>query len=126
MIAQTLPVTVEVAPQHGYPTLWGLNPIELHDHFWAARGVCVVRLGEERPIPADAELYMLTDARMLATFRLAQVIDTLSWVKPGVMFLRLVSRQPNGYRETVVTDDEGKFVCFKRLYGGVLPRLARV
>jgi lipopolysaccharide/colanic/teichoic acid biosynthesis glycosyltransferase len=103
-----------------------MDPIQLHDHFWAARGVFVVRLGEQRQIPQDAELYLLTDARTLAIFRLAQVIDTLSWVKPGVMFLRIVNRQNHDYREVVQLDPQGGFVRFRRLYGGIVPRLARV
>lgn len=126
MIAEALPSLAEVPPPQRYPTLWGLDPIELHDHFWAARGACVVRLGEQKEIPTDVELYLLTDARTLALFRLTQVVDTLSWVRPGVMFLRLISRQAETYREAVVTDDNGRFVRFKRSYGAVLPRLARV
>src|SRR5262245_36329715 len=98
MITETLPTLTEVAPPRKYPTVWGLDPIQLHDHFWAARGVSVVRLGEDREIPRDAELYLLTDARTLSIFRLAQIIDTLSWVKTCVMFLRLFSRYTIGYR----------------------------
>ncbi len=107
------------------PTIWGLAPIQLHDHFWAARGVFVVRPGEHREIPIDAELYLLTDVSTLAIFRLAPLIDTLSWVKPSVMFLRIVSRREQGYQEGVVTGENGEFVRYQRLYGGVLPRLAR-
>ena len=53
-----------------YPTIWGLGPIELHDHYWASKGVCVVRAGEHTEISPDAELYLLTDSRTLAVFRL--------------------------------------------------------
>jgi lipopolysaccharide/colanic/teichoic acid biosynthesis glycosyltransferase len=125
-ILQAAPVAVEAPVPAPYPTVWGMDPIQLHDHFWAARGVFVVRLGEQRQIPQDAEMYLLTDARTLAIFRLAQVIDTLSWVKPGVMFLRVVNRQNHDYRETVQLDPQGGFVRFRRLYGGIVPRLARV
>jgi lipopolysaccharide/colanic/teichoic acid biosynthesis glycosyltransferase len=108
------------------PTIWGLDPVQLHDHFWAARGVCVVRLGESTNITADAELYLLTDSQTLTNFRLASLLDTLSWVNPSVLFLRLVSRQHDGYRERVVTDKQGKFIRFRRLYGGVAPELSRL
>jgi lipopolysaccharide/colanic/teichoic acid biosynthesis glycosyltransferase len=108
------------------PTIWGLDPTQLHDHFWAARGVSVVRLGERTEIPRDAELYLLTDARTLVVFRLAPLIDTLSWVKPGVIFLRLLWRKDEDYRETVVTDADGRFVRFRRIYGGAAPQLSRV
>lgn len=115
-----------VPAQGRYPTVWGMDPIQLHDHFWAARGVSVVRLGERQEIPRDAELYLLTDARTLTIFRLAPLIDTLSWVQPAVMFLRLIVRSEQGYRETVVTNSEGQFVRFRRLYGGMLPQLTRL
>ena len=36
------------------PTVWGLNPSELHDRFWASRGVQVVRQGEPSEIVAHA------------------------------------------------------------------------
>jgi lipopolysaccharide/colanic/teichoic acid biosynthesis glycosyltransferase len=126
MITQSAPALIELPTRQRHPTLWGLDPLQLHDHFWAARGVFVVRLGEQREIPQDAELYLLTDARTLAIFRLAQVLDTLSWVRPGVMFLRLINRQNQEYRETVQLDSRGQFLRFRRLYGGVVPRLARV
>ena len=55
------PLPVSVAGQAGdLPTVWGLNPIELHDYFWAARGVCVVRLGEERGNTARIETLRAT------------------------------------------------------------------
>ena len=58
-----------ISREQDLPTVWGLDPVQLHDHFWAARGVFVVRLGEVTEIPRDAELYMLTDPRTLAIFR---------------------------------------------------------
>lgn len=115
-----------IAGARELPTVWGLAPVELHDRFWAARGVCVVRLGEKRELPADAELFLLTDDRTLTIFRLGPLLDTLSWVRPSVLFVRIAGRQEQGYRETVVTDAAGEFVRFRRLYGGVHPQLARV
>ncbi len=108
------------------PTIWGLSVVQLHDHFWAGRGVFVVRRGEKRDLSPDAELFLLTDSQTLCIFRLASLIETLSWVQPSVMFLRLVVRQAEGYRESVVTDEAGRFLRFRRSYGMVLPRLARV
>jgi lipopolysaccharide/colanic/teichoic acid biosynthesis glycosyltransferase len=129
MIAEATlePVGLAPVPRPDKPTIWGLDPDQLHDHFWAARGVFVVRLGEPREIPRDAELYLLTDARTLTIFRLAPLMDTLNWVRPSVLFVRLVARQEeSSYRETVVTDDDDRFLRFRRVYGNVLPRLARV
>lgn len=39
-------------PQHR--TLCGLTPIQIHDRYWAARGVQVVRQGDRSEIVADA------------------------------------------------------------------------
>ncbi|WP_428939609.1 sugar transferase [Fontivita pretiosa] len=109
------------------PTIWGLTPVQLHDHFWASRGVCVVRpVDAHRPIALDPELYLLTDARTLAIFRLRELIDTICWVKPQVLFVRIHGPQQGGYRETVVTDESGRFLGFRRNYGADKPRLARV
>jgi len=108
------------------PTIWGLTPVQLHDHFWASRGVCVVRPADaNRPIALDPELYLLTDARTLAVFRLRELIDTICWVKPRVLFVRLHGQQQVGYCETVVTDEAGRFLGFRRNYGADKPRLAR-
>jgi lipopolysaccharide/colanic/teichoic acid biosynthesis glycosyltransferase len=128
MIAQATTCTAEVAPEApvNAHTVWGLNADELHDHFWAARGVSVARLGERRELPRDAELYLLTDSRTLTIFRLAPLMDTLNWVRPSVLFVRLAARQDESYRETVVTDDDDQFIRFRRVYGNALPHLARV
>jgi lipopolysaccharide/colanic/teichoic acid biosynthesis glycosyltransferase len=128
MIAETIaplavPPRASIAKR--YPTIWGLDPIQLHDRFWAARGVCVVRVGEPGDVPLDAELYLLTDARTLAVFRLAPLIETFSWVAPSVMFLRLQSRRDQGYREHVALDENGDFLRYERWYGDVLPHLTR-
>src|SRR5262245_11743846 len=119
MLDHALPglLTVAEVSESRYPTVWGLDPIQLHDRFWAARGVCVVRQGEHSEITREAELYLLTDSRTLVIFRLASLIDTLSWVRPAVMFLRLLGHDGQEYREVVVTDESGAFVRFRRLYG---------
>jgi lipopolysaccharide/colanic/teichoic acid biosynthesis glycosyltransferase len=114
-------------PQHAeHPTVWGLRPLELHDRFWAARGVQVIRHGQQSAPNADAELFLLTDARSLTIFRLAQLIDTLNWLKPRLLFARLRSARELGYRERVLTDDEGRFLRFERVYGGSDTGVARV
>lgn len=104
-------------PNASCPTVWGLSPMGLHDYFWAARGVCVVRQGERTEIPEGAELYLLTDADTYSLFGIASVIDLLSWVRPSVLFIRLAATRNQDYREVVVTDAVGRFERFRRLYG---------
>src|SRR5208282_6852620 len=89
-------------------------------------GVQVVRQGEPSEIVRDAELYLLTDPRSLVLFRMSEVIETLNWIKPTVLFLRLHDDRERGYRERVITDDTNRFVRFQRLYDASADlRLAR-
>jgi lipopolysaccharide/colanic/teichoic acid biosynthesis glycosyltransferase len=108
------------------PTIWGLTPVEVHDRFWAARGVQVIRVGQEVELAKDAELFLLTSPNLLAIFRLRELVDRLSWVDPDVMWVRLHHDRERGYREQAITDENGEFVGFRRYYGGSDSRLARV
>jgi lipopolysaccharide/colanic/teichoic acid biosynthesis glycosyltransferase len=107
-------------------TLWGLDPIQLHDRFWAARGVQVVRQGQPTEVVEHAELYLLTDAHCLSIFRLQQIVETLSWLRPRMLFVRLHNTRDQGYRERIVTDQDDRFVGFERAYGAADWRLGRV
>jgi lipopolysaccharide/colanic/teichoic acid biosynthesis glycosyltransferase len=108
------------------PTIWGLEPVRLHEHFWAARGVHVVRQGEVAPLPQDAELYLLTDPRTLCMFRLRPIVESLSWLRPQLLLVKLKNSRDLGYRESVTQDEEDRFVEFRRCYGGADARLTRV
>ncbi len=107
-------------------TVWGLDPIQLHARFWASRGVQIVRPGELTEIVPHAELFLLLDPRMLTVFRLAAILDTLSWLEPELTTVRVRDAAREGYREHVVTNASGRFVRFKRVYHGSDPRMARV
>jgi lipopolysaccharide/colanic/teichoic acid biosynthesis glycosyltransferase len=109
-----------------HPTLWGLTPTQLHDRFWAARGVQVVRQGEPSDIVAHAELFLLTEPRTLALFKLTLPVEYLSWIKPDVLAVRLHDERERGYKEHVATAQDGRFERFERVYGGTDSRLARV
>jgi lipopolysaccharide/colanic/teichoic acid biosynthesis glycosyltransferase len=100
--------------------------VQLHDRYWAARGVCVVRPGTRFDLPDDAELFMLTDARTLALFRLRSLVERLYWVKPAVVFVRLRSTNRTEYRESVVADERGQFLRVVREYGATSARTARI
>jgi lipopolysaccharide/colanic/teichoic acid biosynthesis glycosyltransferase len=108
------------------PTVWGLDASMLHDRFWAARGVQVVRQGEASEIVKHAELYLLTDRDSLSIFRLSKLIDSLSWLKPQVLFARIHDTHDPGYRERVIADDNDNFVRFERVYRDRNFRLGRV
>lgn len=99
-------------------TVWGLNASQLHDRFWAARGVQVVRIGERSEIVPHAELFLLTDARTLALFSLAPILDAITWTEPALTTLRLRDADREGYQERVVATEAGHFVRFRRVYAG--------
>ena len=106
-------------------TIWGLDPLQLHTRFWAAHGVQVVRQGEPSQIVRHAELFILTDPRLLTIFKLAPLMDILNWIEPNVLFVRLHDTRERGYREKVITDPTDRFVRFQRIYESA-DRLARV
>src|SRR3954469_10319824 len=111
------PAAPQVTAPAGPRTLWGLDPFQLYTRFWAAHGVQVVRQGEPSPIVKHAELFLLTEPRILTLFKLQSVVmDALNWVNPQVLFLRLHDSRERTYREEVVTDDYDRFLRFKRVY----------
>jgi len=118
--------TEPASPPDEPPTLWGLTPLELHDRFWAARGVQVVRPGVESELVEDAELFLLMAPQLLAIFRLRQFVDQLSWLVPDFMWLRLHDEREHGYREFATCSDSGQFERIERFYGGSDARLSRV
>lgn len=107
-------------------TLWGLSPEELHDRFWASRGIQVVRCGSPSAIVPHAELYLLTAPGVLTVFRPAPLLDAIAWLNPELMILRLVDWRQGEYDEQVRADDDGRFERFERLYGGSSARSMRV
>jgi len=108
------------------PTVWGLPPAQIHDRYWAARGVQVVRQGERSHIVSGAEIFLLIAPRSLVIFRLTLPVENLTWIKPKLLYLRLHDQRHQGYRELVITDHHDRFVGFDRIYGGSRQQLTRV
>lgn len=107
-------------------TIWGLSPAQVHDRFWASRGVQIVRQGEPSAIVEGAELFLLLDARSLAIFGLVKLLDVLCWTKPDLLYVRLKDRRERGYRERAIVEPDNRFIGFERIYGAADSRLARV
>jgi len=125
LIEQPVEERVAAAPR-SEPTVWGLSLAQLHDRFWASRGVQVVRMGEPSTIVDDAELFMLTDPRMLLTLNIRRVVEKMIWLKPDVLIVRLANTREEQYRETAMCAPDGTFIRYQRRYGGWDARLARV
>ena len=95
----TTEATRTAAAAEAAPTIWGLSPVQVHDRFWASRAVQVVRCGEPTEIVASAELFLLLDPGSLVLFRLRDLIEDLSWLKPDLLVVRLRGRAGQHYRE---------------------------
>lgn len=113
-------------PRADYPTVWGLDPIGLHDYYWAARGVQVVRLGEPSSVIRAAELYLLTLNHTLVLFRTRPLVDALSWLAPFVLVVRVNEIRRTPYSEHAITRPDGTFVHFKRSYAHASAHSVRV
>jgi lipopolysaccharide/colanic/teichoic acid biosynthesis glycosyltransferase len=108
------------------PTVWGLDPILLHDRFWASRGVQVVRQGEKSEIVRGVEIFLLMDPRSLVLFLLRDLVEEMSWLKPEVLRVRLMDERTHGYKERVVFGEGDRFDRIERNYDSNDTRLARV
>jgi lipopolysaccharide/colanic/teichoic acid biosynthesis glycosyltransferase len=108
------------------PTIFGLNPTQLHDRYWACRGVQVVRQGERSEIVAGADLFLLTDPRLLAIFSVSRLVQSLWWEGVELMCVRLHDDRDHTYREQIIAGEEGQLLGFRRQYRDSDPRLARV
>ncbi len=132
MTTLTQPTTLTPAapvpkPPRARPqTLWGLDWFDLHARFWASKGVQLIRPGERSALVQHAELYMLLDTHTLTIFRPAPVLDTVSWLNPELIVLRVQERAAQPYREQIVTDGQDNFQRFQRLYKGTQVRTGRV
>jgi lipopolysaccharide/colanic/teichoic acid biosynthesis glycosyltransferase len=118
------PIATGVPAQES--TIWGLTPAQVHDRYWAARGVQVVRQGQRSEVVEGAELYLLLDPRSLVTFGLRDLVETLSWLQPSVLMLRLRDSRTRGFREEALAGEAGGFLRFHRTYDTSHGRLARV
>lgn len=107
------------------PTIWGLTPYELHDRFWASRGVQVVRPGQPSEIVEGAELFLMMPPHLLMIYRLRRIIEELSWIQPDLLWVRVRNKREERYREIAVTDDQSQLIRFDRIYGGSNSRPAR-
>ncbi len=123
MISRATPELTDPLRSH---TIWGLDTLQLHDRFWAARGVQVVRQGQPIELVSGAELYMLIDPHCLSIFRMGEIVDSFAWLRPELLMIRLHNTRERGYRERIVTDAHDRFQSFERHYGTGDFRLQRI
>jgi lipopolysaccharide/colanic/teichoic acid biosynthesis glycosyltransferase len=115
MIATLTEQTVD-SSSPAFATIWGLDPLSLHDRYWASRGVQVVSVGQNTPVDHKAELYLLIDPARLVLFDLQNWIHLMNWTKPDLLLLRVHAKRNLDYREVLTANDEGDFLRFERRY----------
>jgi len=111
-----IPTVPQLIPSIASQTVWGLDLVQLHDYYWAARGVQVVRLGDRSTLVAGPEQFLLTDCDSLLLFHTRSLVEQLSWVAPVVLFVRVHDVRSKGYEEHAICDPQGRLQRFQRLY----------
>ncbi|MEM8756760.1 MAG: sugar transferase [Planctomycetota bacterium] len=98
------------------PTIWGLNLAQVHDRFWASRGVQVVRPGGPAPSKRGPELFLLLSPRRSVEFPIGELLKKIAWLRPRAVRLRLTAKGLDAYDERVERSQDGEFLAFRRLY----------
>lgn len=106
--------------------VWGLEPLRLHDLFWASHAVQVVRPGGEEPAQSGPQLYLLVGESDLALFPLREVVRRMNWLKPRLARLRITDAGHDTFREIVEADQNDGVLRVSRRYGERVHGAARV
>lgn len=85
-VCHSVPPTIAIPP---LPTIWGLTAMEVHDLFWEARGVSVVRVGGPIDQSSRIELFLLMVSKSMALFDPVSAADHLHWAKCKLFPVRI-------------------------------------
>ena len=116
----------ETASAASAPHVWGLSAAEALEAYWASRGVHCVRRGQEGPLPAGADLFLLLEPDQLVLFELDRLVDHILWRRAAVTRVRLVDEEREPYHERVLTDADGLVRSVSRAYRSRARRVSRV
>lgn len=98
------------------PRVWGLGAVEVLDAWWRSQGVQWVRRGEGQPIHGQADLYLMTEPGQAVMFDLKPLAAAMTWNRPSVTRLRLISSRGEDYRERIVAGEHGGVIGIRREY----------
>ncbi|MCA9278733.1 MAG: sugar transferase [Phycisphaeraceae bacterium] len=107
-------------------TLWGVNCLDLHDRYWASRGIQVVRPGRGDTVQKGPKVFLLIGRTAVVDFKLQSVLSALHWQHLSAVRVRIVDDSTDLYHESVHTDDEGRVLKIARSYAGQLATTAQV
>jgi hypothetical protein len=107
--------TTRVDPVVTEPTLWGLSPTELHDRYWTAAHICVVRQGSGHDLPKDVDAFLLLKAGELIACQSEGMAERMYWSRSQAISLR-VARKVSSSRhvERCVFDEDDRLVGMQR------------
>ncbi len=89
--------------------VWGLDARGLHDRFWAARGVRIIRRGVGTLRGVCPDTFLLLERDDLVLFDPPATANRL-------VSVRLTERGRDGYTERVIADDANRLISLRRLY----------
>ncbi len=112
--ARTRSPSILPPPADG-PRIWGLGAGRLHDLFWAARGIQVVRPGQP-PDPRGPGVFLLLRAGQAILAPAAPWLKRLAWAGCPVLGLRIVDRSGVEYRERVISSATDNLLSIHRVY----------
>ena len=121
LVPELVPAAVPAAVPE--PTLWGLDGRALHDQFWAAHGLQVVRRGADRPWASTVRRWLLIEPDELVLFDPAPIPRP---PRHGVLSVDVLAADTDDYAEHVVADDSDRLVTIRRRYTPPDGRLSRV
>ncbi len=98
------------------PRIWGLGALELLDAWWRSQGVQWVRRGEPWASHGRADLYLLTEPEQAVMFDLKPLASAITWNRPSVSRVRLISSRGEDYRERIVSGEGGRVIGIRREY----------
>lgn len=106
-------------------TVWGLDARRLHDLFWAARGIQVVRPGES-PDPRGPDIFLVLRSDQAVLAHALPWLKRLNWLGCSLLSIRVVDRSRSEYRERVISGANNEFKRIERIYsdrGGFVDRI---
>src|ERR1700722_14256053 len=90
-------------------TIWGHTPTSLHDRYWAAQGICVVRRSQGLPPEPGRGLYLLLESRSLVLFDNPWPMSLIFWNQPRLLIARVHDGRTRGVRERVSINADRSF-----------------
>ena len=110
--------TNDPAPAIGSPkrTIWGMSLRELHDHYYAALGFQVVRLGLSNVQPSANGPFLLLEQRQLIMVDHLPTLRQLKSRSPGIVQISIHNSPRNDQHESVHTSDDGSTRRIHRVY----------